>query len=155
MSSLTGSSFEERSHIWRRVVFEFKGYEPILGSIRDSPGPGRAISGSLPIISEAIVLDNIEILIKLSPTLKTRLSRRFHTAEPGDIIYRPQIPALSIFADYYDIYEPVERIGTIMREEREKVSKIVMDAKSILFVRILRAERGGVSVAEEESAENR
>jgi len=155
MSSLTGSSFDERSHIWRRVIFEFKGFDVIHGSIRDSPGPGRAISGSLPIISEAIVLDNVEILIKLNPTLKTRLNKRFHTAEPGDIIYRPQIPALSIFADYYDIYEPVERIGTITREDRKKVEEIVKNASSVLFVRILKAEREGISGEEEETEESR
>jgi len=140
MSIRDESPFEERSHLWRRVIFEFKGFDMIYGSIRDAPEAGRAISGSLPIISEAIVLDDREIFIRLNPTLKTKLRRRIHTAEPGDIIYRPQIPALSIFADYADIYEPVERIGTILKEEREKLENIVKNAKSILFVRILREE---------------
>lgn len=142
--SIISGGFEDRSHLWRRVIFEFEQFSAIRGSIRDSPGAGKAITGSLPIISEAIVLDNIEILIKLNPTMKVRLNRRFHTVEPGDIVYRPQLPALSIFSDFYDIYEPVERIGTIMREDFDKLEEIVENAKSILFVRIVREEESRV-----------
>ncbi len=139
MVSLATGPFESSSQVWRRVIFLFKNFSPVQGSIRNSPGPGKAISGSLPIISEAIVLDNIEIMIKLPPTFKTRLNKRFHTAEPGDIVYRPQIPALSIFADYFDVYEPVERIGTIMREDRDKINEIVKKATGLLFVKIIKA----------------
>jgi len=141
MVSIATGPFEDRSHVWRRVMFIFKNFDPVHGSIRDSPGPGRAISGSLPIISEAVVLDNIEIMIKLPPTFKTRLNKRFHTVEPGDIVYRPQLPALSIFADYFDVYEPVERIGTIMREDRDKINEIVKNATGLLFVKIIKAGR--------------
>lgn len=141
MVSLTTPPFENRSHVWRRVIFIFKNFDSIRGSIKDSLSPGRAISGSLPIISEAIVLDNIEIMIKLPPTFKTQLNKRFHTVEPGDIVYRPQLPALSIFADYFDIYEPVERIGTIIREDRDKINEIVKNATGLLFVKIIKADR--------------
>ncbi len=144
-----GGGIEERSHLWRRVIFRFDNKIIVRGSIRDAPGGGRAISGSLPIMSEAIVLDNVEIFIRLDPTLMTRISRRFHTAEPGDIIYRPQIPALSIFADYADIYEPVERIGMIDRLDLPKIEELSSNAKSILFVSIEKAE----SVEYEEETE--
>ncbi|MHA1616552.1 MAG: cyclophilin-like fold protein [Candidatus Njordarchaeales archaeon] len=151
---------EERSRpsiYWERIVFRFKNFGDLRGSIRitqTSPS-SKFLHAVLPYSSEAIVLDGKEILIKLDPTLKTRIGRRDHQAEIGDIIYRPQIPAVSIFADSAEIYEPVERIGIIERYDFPLLKEIVSKANSVLFVVIDKAKGPGEEKRAEKTKESR
>lgn len=128
----------EQREQWKRVIFSFEGYEEIKGSLRTISKIASTIYSTLPYKSEALVMDEVEILIKLNPVLKERLrtSERIHEAMEGDIIYRPQLPAISIFADYYEIYEPVAKIGMIDRVDVVKLRKIAEEAKSLMLVEI-------------------
>ncbi len=132
----------EQREQWKRVIFKFNGYDEINGSLRTIIKLANTIYSTLPIKSEAIVLDGIEILIKLSPVLKERLktSERTHEALEGDIIYRPQLPALSLFSDYHEIYEPVIKIGMIDRVDVVKLRKITSETKSVMLVEIKPSE---------------
>ncbi|MHA1590805.1 MAG: cyclophilin-like fold protein [Candidatus Njordarchaeales archaeon] len=136
---------EERTRgsvYWERIVFRFRDLGELHGSIRvmQASPSSKFIYAVLPYKSEAIVLDEKEILIKLDPTLKTRINRRDHKVDIGDIVYRPQIPALSIFAEPMEIYEPIEKIGIIERYDFPLLRKIVLNAQSLLFVTIERAK---------------
>jgi len=132
----------EQREQWKRVIFSFKGFEEIKGSLRTVSKIAGTIYSMLPFKSEAIVLDGVEVLIKINPVLKERLrsSERIHETMEGDIIYRPQIPAISIFADYYEIYEPVTKIGMIDRIDVSKLRKMVEEANSVLLVEIDKLE---------------
>lgn len=132
---------------WKRIELDFKGYGSVKGSLRTIAR--RSISripniiySLLPFKTEALVLDDVEILIKIKPYLVERLkpSDRVHEASEGDIIYRPQIPAISIFADYYEIYEPVAKIGIVDRNDFDKLKQIAEAAKSLILVEIKRIE---------------
>ena len=149
-----------RSATWERVVFKFKDFGDLHGSIRaaSTQFSTKFILAVLPYKSEAIVIDRKEILIKLDPTLRTKINRRDHQATIGDIVYRPQIPAISIFAAPMEIYEPVEKIGIIERYDYPILEKIVHNATSLLFVLIERAkrrERIEVESVEEKTKETR
>ena len=132
---------------WKRIELDFKGYGSIRGSLRTMARRSisripNVIYSMLPLKTEAIVLEDIEILIKIKPYLIERLkpSDRVHEASEGDIIYRPQIPAISIFADYYEIYEPVAKIGIIDRNDFDKLKEIAEAAKSVMLVEIKRIQ---------------
>lgn len=134
----------EPTERWSRVLFSFKGYEDIKGNLRTIKRGLIATTfySMLPIVKEAIVLDNVEILIKLDPVLTQKISyaERTHEALPGDIIYRPQLPSISIFADYYEIYEPVVKIGMVDRADLDKVRRIAENVKEVMLVKISRLE---------------
>jgi len=132
---------------WKRIELDFKGYGAIRGSLRTIARRSisripNVIYSMLPLKTEAVVLEDVEILIKIKPYLLERLkpSDRVHEASEGDIIYRPQIPAISIFADYYEIYEPVAKIGIIDRNDFDKLREIAEAAKSVMLVEIKRIQ---------------
>jgi len=134
--------FREKGVQWERLAFIFDDKWIIRGSIKTKRDieTSKMILSELPIETEALVLDEAEILIKLPKTIKAIIRRRVHSAEPGDIIYRPQIPAISIFADYMDIYEPVENIGTIDRRDIDKLIEFARNVKNVVFVEIIGAD---------------
>ncbi|MCD6491808.1 MAG: cyclophilin-like fold protein [Candidatus Njordarchaeia archaeon] len=128
--------FDERMEKWSRIVFNFDGYGAIQGSLSQFYRSANVFISYLPVKLEGIVLDNVEILIQLPSVLRTKISRRVHDANLGDIIYRPQIPAIGIIADHFEVYEPVERIGTINKQDLDMLIKIASEAKSVLLVDI-------------------
>ncbi len=132
----------EQRQQWERVTFDFKGYGSVNGNLRTTIKIAGNIYSILPIKTEGLVLDGVEILIKIPPVLKERLktSERTHEAMEGDIIYRPQIPALSLFSDYFEIYEPVAKIGMIDRNDIPKLRKIVEEATSLMLVEVKKLE---------------
>ncbi len=148
---------------WWRVVFDFGEYGNfvgVLGLVYDSITPTierssivRKILASLPIQTESMVFDEIELLIKLPLRFKQRIFKRDHIAKKGDIIYRPHIPSISIFTEQCEIYEPVEKIGLIRKDDVNKfveITKQIADMASV-YVEIRKYEpREEVTEEEEE-----
>lgn len=132
----------EQREQWKRLTFDFKGYDEIHGNLRTMATIPKAIYSILPLKTEGLVLDDVEILIKIPPVLKDRIKTedRIHEAMEGDIVYRPHIPAISIFSDYFEIYEPVMKIGMIDRNDVPKLRKITAQAKSLMLVEIRKIE---------------
>ncbi|GEM_PF-4949939 len=160
--------------IIRKVVFDFDGYDTLEAFLRYPAGEyGGSVTyeridrtsiiskiySALPIHTEAIVLDNIEILIRLPRYFRQRIYRRDHIAYPGQIIYRPQVPAISIVANHLETYEPVEIIGEVKiegkRESREEVPSEIQNLvekirdRASIYVIIRKPERK--TVEEEET----
>ena len=160
----------------RKVIFDFEEYGSLEAFLRY---PSREYEGSvtyeridrtsiiakiysaLPLHTEAIVLDDVEILIKLPKYFRQKIYRRDHIIYPGQVIYRPQIPAVSIAAGYFETYEPVEIIGEIhteeKREDREKPPTVLLELlekinnKASIYVIIRKPERKHAERKEEEA----
>lgn len=132
--------------IIRSVVFEFDEYGTLEALLRYPTGEyGGSVTyeriertsiiskiySALPIQTEAIIFDNAEILIKLPRYYRQKIYRRDHVVYPGQIIYRPQVPAISIIASPLEVYEPVEIIGEIKtidkQESREHTPKEIQE----------------------------
>lgn len=114
----------ETRKIWK-ITFKFEDIGDLEGFLRfnyetrseivENSSIIKKIVSTLPIIGEATILNQQEILIKLPPRFRQRIFRRDHIIRPGQIVYRPHIPAISIFAKQTNLYEPVEIIGEIKR----------------------------------------
>ncbi len=137
---------------WWRVVFDFGeigNFVGVLGLMYESLTPTierssivRKILASLPICTESVVFDEIELLIKLPLRFKQKIFKRDHTIKRGEIIYRPHIPSISIFTDTSEIYEPVEKIGLIRKDDIPKFMEIVnkINNKASIYVEIRKYE---------------
>lgn len=132
---------------WNRVIFNFhtgEGKWQIKGVLRSLRRMARAIFASLPITVESMVFKEKEVFIRLDESLKGEFSKedRVHRAEEGSIIYRPQIPALSLFSDYSEIYEPVEKLGEIQRDSLEELKDLCTNSASVMLTEMVSGEDG-------------
>jgi len=146
---------------WWRVLFDFGEYGSfigVLGLMYESITPTierssivRKVVASLPLVSESIVFDDIELLIKLPQHFKQRVFKRDHIIKRGEIVYRPHIPALSVFIDSCETYEPVEKIGLIRKDDIPKCAEIVNKIKNLasVYMEIRRYEEREEEVEEE------
>lgn len=130
---------------WMRLVFNFysdKKAWRIRAGLRSLRRMARTIFSALPINAEALVFDDKEVLIKLDDSLQGNFSKeeRTHEAEAGAIIYRPQLPALSLFGEYSEIYESVERIGKIWPDTLEKLQELCENVTSLLYLEMRSVE---------------
>lgn len=144
--------FPSTDRRWWRVLLDFDEYGSVgavLGLMYESVSSTlqrasivKKILATLPLVAEAIVLDNVELLIRLPERFKQTIYKRDHVIKMGDIVYRPHIPAVSIFSDGYELYEPVERIGFIRKEDVEKFLNIMDTIKNLasVYVEIRRYE---------------
>lgn len=138
---------EITSRKWNRVIFNFKATDKewnVRGVLRSLRRMARAIFASLPIETEALVFEGNEVLIRLDDSLRGEFAKedRTHRAEGGSIIYRPQLPALSLFSEYAEIYESVQKLGEIQRESLEKLKDMCENTDSILFTEMVSGEGG-------------
>lgn len=130
---------------WRRLTFNFytdgKTWR-IRGGFRSLRRMARTIFSALPIDAEALVFNKKEILIRLEESLRGTFSKedRTHEATAGDIIYRPQLPAISIFAESSEIYESVEQIGKIWSDTVEKLKELCETVSSPIYLEMRSAE---------------
>ncbi|MEM4533361.1 MAG: hypothetical protein QXJ52_01145 [Candidatus Korarchaeota archaeon] len=126
--------------IIRSVVFDFDEHGILEALLRYPAGEyGESVTyeriertsiiskiySTLPIQTEAILLDDVEILIKLPRYYRQKIYRRDHIAYPGQVIYRPQVPAISIAAGLLETYEPVEIIGEVKTVEKQESREYV------------------------------
>lgn len=130
---------------WRRLVFKFYSNGKtwrIRGGLRSLRRMARTIFSVLPIKAEALVFNKKEVLIKLEESLMGTFSKedRTHEANAGAIIYRPQLPAISLFVEYSEIYEPVEQIGKIWSDTLDKLKELCESVTSPLYLEIRSAE---------------
>ncbi|NIQ07896.1 MAG: hypothetical protein GWO20_19910 [Candidatus Korarchaeota archaeon] len=135
---------EVTSQKWNRVIFNFGTGESeweVRGVLRSLRRMARAIFASLPIETEALSFDGREVLIRLDESLRGEFSKedRIHRAEEGSIIYRPQLPALSLYSEYREIYEPVEKLGEIQRDSLESLQKVCSES-ALLYVEMVSGE---------------
>ncbi len=150
---------------WWRVLFDFGEYGSftgMLGLMYESLSPTierssivRKVIASLPFSSESMVFDGVELLIKLPPHFRQKIFKRDHVAKKGEIFYRPHIPAISIFADGYEVYEPIEKIGMVRKEDVDKFLDVVEKIKNLasVYVEIRKHEPRKEETEEEEEEE--
>ena len=160
---------------WWRIILDFNEYGSIEASIStlatgltttfQKSCIAKKIYDALPIATEAIVIWDleeekeeksrkqtrvpVELLIKLPSRFRQKILRRDHTVKPGDVVYRPHIPAISIFVKDFEIYEPIEKIGHVRRAYMPNLYDIVEKTKNLasIYVEIRKAE---IEVPEEE-----
>lgn len=144
--------FPSTDRRWWRILLDFDEYGSVgavLGLMYESVSSTlqrasivKKILATLPLVAEAVVLDDVELLIRLPERFKQTIYKRDHIIKIGDIVYRPHIPAVSIFSDGSELYEPVERIGFIRKEDIEKFLDIMATIKDMasVYVEIQRYE---------------
>jgi len=147
-------AFHEHERVLWRVLFDFGEYgsftavlgfvyyeRPLSATVMKSSVVKKIIA-SLPIASESLVLDDVELLVKLPTRFKQTIYKRDHIIKRGDIVYRPHIPSISVFARSFETYEPVERIGLVRKDSLEKLAEIIekIKSKASVYVEIRRYE---------------
>lgn len=147
---------------WWRIVLDFGEYGSVTGVLGlmyetisatlQKASIVKKILATLPIAAEGVVLDDVELLIRLPERFKQTIYKRDHIVKVGDIVYRPHVPALSIFSDGSELYEPVERIGFIRKEDVEKFLDIMDVIRNLasIYVEVRRYEPKEEKEEEEE-----